>query len=226
MRFLVLIVALVLSALTVSAQSVEVSATTDPKKVKEILARERQGSEENAAYFAEDERCRGFLRASEWTKAEASCRKAILLVEKLPKEHTLSKSSARKYLAVALLWQQNLKEAIGLLEKSLEIGRSVIDDSDAETGDIYFLMGQAYHLSKDVSAARSYYEKAEKTYRTAFSKIGDDEIRFPYGRRIWNIVEAHYSLVKSAGLGHEAEKLKDRLAQVKKEFAKYLSDQN
>lgn len=222
MRFLVLIVALVLSALTVSAQSVEVSVATDPKKVKEILAKERQKSEENSAFFAEDERCRGFLRASEWTKAEASCRKAILLVEKLPKEHTLSKSSARKYLAVALLWQQNFGEAIELLEKSLEIGRPVIDDSDAETGDIYFLMGQAYHLSKNVSAARSYYEKAEKTYRTAFAEIGDDYFRFPYARKIKNIVEAHHHVLKSAGLADEAEKMRIHLAEMEREFARYL----
>ncbi len=222
MNFLLFAILFCLASSVAYSQSVEVTATTNPAKVNAILKQERQKSEANRAYFAEDEKCRGLIRSHDWVNAEASCRTAILLVEKLPKEHILERSSARKALGVVQIWQRKPREAIVLFEKSLEIGKQVLDDSDAETGEIYFLKAQAYHRSKDVSMARSFYEKAEKTYRTAFIEIGDDEFRFPYGRAIRNIVEAHYLLLGSAGLAEEAEKLKTRLSQVEKDFAKYL----
>ncbi len=214
---------IIVSNLTVAySQKVTVKATTDKKEIAAILAKEREETRINQAYFAEHDRCRDFLRVQEWAKAESSCRAAITLVEKLPKEHLLERSSVRESLAIALLWQRRPEEAIGLLERSLEISKSILHDSDAEKGDVYLLLGHAYRSLNDIDHARSYYERAEKTYRLAFVQIGNDEIRFPYGARIKNIVEAHYNLVKSAGLVDDAEKLRIRLAQVEKEFPQYL----
>lgn len=214
---------MILSGLTASyAQEVTVSATTNKKEIEAILKKGREEARVNRAFFTEHDTCRGLLKAREWAKAESSCRLAISLAEKLPKEHVLERSSARGSLAIALLWQRNAEEAILLLNKSLEIRKTVSDDSDADMGDLYFLLGQAYSLSNDIQTARSYFERAERTYRSAFVEIGDDWFRVSYSRRLQNAVEAHYNLVKSAGLVNEAEKLESRLAEVKKEFAKYL----
>jgi tetratricopeptide (TPR) repeat protein len=223
MKFLILLCVTLSSFAVCPAQQVTVTATTDKKEVAALLAKEREASRINQAYFSEDHRCRDFLNAREWAKAESSCRAAVLLAEKLPKEHVLERSSIRGSLAIALLWQGRSEEAVSLLNKSLEISKPILDDTDAEKGDIYLWLGHAHRLRKDTQTARDYYERAERTYRSAFVKIGDDELRFPYGRRIRNIVEAHLDLVTAAGLVNETEKLQMRLADVEKEFAKYLA---
>src|SRR5688572_10856380 len=105
MKFLILLCITLSSLAVCPAQQVTVSATTDKKEVAALLAKEREASRINQAYFSEDHRCRDFLNAREWAKAESSCRVAVLLVEKLPKEHVLERSSIRESLAIALLWQ-------------------------------------------------------------------------------------------------------------------------
>jgi tetratricopeptide (TPR) repeat protein len=225
MRPLLFLLFLFASYSSVYSQQVTVTATTNKKAIDAILKNEQAKTGANKAYFDEDRKCRGLIRSGEWAKAEVSCQSAILLAEKLPSEHILERSSARESLGVVYLWQRRPVEAISLFNKSLEISKPILDDSDAEKGDLYFLMGHAYRLLNDIHSASSYYEKAESTYRAAFVKIGDDEIRFPYGRTIKNIVEAHYDLMKSAGLIEDAERLRVRLEQVEKDFAKYLTNQ-
>lgn len=220
---LFVIIIIILLGLTASySQEVTVRATTNKKEVEAILKKEQEEARVNRAFFTEHDRCRGLLRQQEWVKAEASCRAAITLVENLPKEHVLERSSVRATLAIAMLWQRRPEEAVLLLDRSLEIRKTVSDDTDADTGDLYFLLGQTHSLLNNMKAARSYYEKAESTYRAAFVEIGDDDFRVSYSRRLRNTVETHYNLVKSAGLVNEAEKLQVRLVQVEKEFAKYL----
>lgn len=206
----------------VDAQTVEVTATTNQKAVDAILKKVREEAAANRAFYDERGKCRAMMRARAWTDAEKSCRTAVVLVEKLPKEQVLERSSARTSLAVLLLLNQRPKEAIALLEEALAISQGVTDDSDAETGEIYFLLGRAHHISGDVERSRSYYERAERTYRTAFIEIGDSELRYTYGQVIKDIVEAHLDLLRSAGLRAEAEKLDQRLVQVEKDFSDYL----
>ncbi len=206
------------------SQDVTVKVTTNPKEIKKILAKEGEATRINRAFFAEDDRCRAFLKSREWLKAEASCRLAITLVEKLPAEHVLERASARTSLGYALLWQRKTQDAIELFKKALEIRLPSSGDSDADTADIYSLLGNSYGALGDVQSSRAHFEKAEMSYRAAFISIGDDgdEIRFSYPRRMKSSLEAHYHFVRAAGLSDEAEKLQIRIAQVEKEFAKYL----
>jgi hypothetical protein len=86
-----------------------------------------------------------------------------------------------------------------------------------------FLIGQAHHLNGNVGSARAYYEAAEKTYRAAFKHMGDDKFFLvPYSRKIRDVVEAHYLLVRNAGLELAAEILRKRLDDVDKEFTEFL----
>lgn len=206
------------------SQEVTASATTNKKEVEAILKKERTESRINAAYFAEHDRCRQLLRAKDLGKAEVSCRLAVSLSEKLPREQVLERSSALQSLAVVLLLQRKPQEPVVLLNKALEVSQSVIDDDDAETGELYFVLANAHSLLNDTQTARRYLEKAEDTYRSAFIKIDDDEMRRPYSRMIRNIVEAHFMVVKLAGLAEEAERLRGRLEKVEKDFARYLID--
>ena len=223
-KVLVLILFVSIFLTTSFSQDVTVKVTTNPKEIKKILSKEGEGVRRNRAFFDEDDRCRGLLQAREWLKAEASCRLAITLVEKLPSEHVLERSSARTSLGIALLWQRKTQEAIPLFKTALAIRLPSAGESDADTADIYSLLGNSYGALSDIQTSRSYFEKAEISYRSAFTSIGDDgdDIRFSYPRRLKNSLQAHYHFVRGAGLSDEAEKLQIRMAQVEKEFAKYL----
>lgn len=227
-RKVLLLILVLLSGLAAYSQEVTVKATTNPKEIKAILAKEREATRINRAFFDEQDKCRSFLKAREFQKAEASCRFAVSLVEKLPSEHVLERSSARTYLGIALLSQGKTQAAIPLLKKSLEIRIPEAGESDADTADIYSWLATAYGLLGEVQSARSYFEKAESSYRGAFVVIGDDcdGMRFSYPRRMKAALEAHYHVVKVAGLVDEADKLRLKLADVEKEFASYLGDQN
>ena len=217
---------LLLSSATIGlSQKVTVKATTDKKEVAAILANDREKNRANKSYFDEDEKCRSLLKARDWRGAETSCSRAVSLVEKLPAEHVLERSSSRADLAIALLEQGKPNEAILLLEKSVEIRIPRAGEADADTADLYFLLGGAYGLLSDVPTARSFYEKAENSYRAAFKEIGEDgdDIRFSYPRRMKRALQAHFELVKSAGLTEETEVLRARLADCEKTFAKYLN---
>lgn len=222
MKFLILGFLLVSTEMVAHSQTVDVTATTNKKQVEAILKKEREATRINQAYFAEDERCRNLIKASEWLKAEASCRVAITLVEKLPKEHILERSSSRLALAIALLYQRKAEEAIGLLNESLEIGKPVLDDTDAETGERYLFLGHAHRLAGDVEASVKYYTKAEMIYRTAFKEIGDDELRRPYVKSIIRILQAHIALLKSDGNDSAAALMEKRLTDAESEFNEYL----
>lgn len=214
-----------LSSITaVYSQKVDVKATTDRKEVEALLKKEREKARINRAFFDEHDKCRSFLRTGEWVKAELSCRLAVSRVEKLPKEHTLERSSARVSLATALLWLQKTDEAILLLNESLEIDNATRNDSGVETGEIYFLMAQAYQVKSDVTKAAEFYNKAEATVRSAFIDMGSDEggLRVRYPKLIQNIMAGHIVLLEDNKLHERADAMRRRKTDFEKEFAKYL----
>jgi tetratricopeptide (TPR) repeat protein len=222
MRYLFFSLIFLLSLQSAFSQRVEVPISK--KEIEALLKKDREETKANKIYFTEDEKCRNLAHARSFTEAETSCRLAILYSEKLPKDRYLERSSALESLAYVLLWQRKTDEAILLLNKSLEVGKPVIDDTDAETGERYFLLGQAYHQLSKVNEAREFYTKAENTYRIAFKKINDDEICGHYTKPIVNILEAHLVLLKTAVLTEEATKVEKRLAETKIEFAKFLEN--
>ncbi len=224
MRFLFFSFILFSSLLDGYSQKVEVTATTNKKEVGAILRKIGEEGRVNKAFFDENDKCRNFIRAREWVKAESSCRVAISLVEKLPKEHVLERSSARVSLAITLLWLRKTEEAISLLDKSLEIRKRDGDGSGVEFGEIYFLMAQAYHVKPDEAKAAEFYEKAETTVRAAFIDMGDDEggLRLRYPKLIQNILDAHIVLLEDNELHERSEVMRRRKTDFEKEFAKYL----
>ena len=206
------------------SQEVTVRATTNKKEVARILRDGREESRINQAFFVEHDRCRGLLRAKEWVKAESSCRVAVTNAERLPKEHVLERSSVRASLALALLWQQRYEEAILLLNKSVELRNTVSDDPDADTADLYYLLGQAHFLANEVETAIVNFDRAETVYRAAFVEMDDETLRASYCRRLRNAMNTHYEALKNSRLVSEAEKVRLRLVQVENDFAKYLVD--
>jgi tetratricopeptide (TPR) repeat protein len=200
------------------------------QKEAERIARESaQEMKISKQYFTAHDKCRELMKQKNHAQAEVSCRLAVTLAEKLPNSRSMEKHSAYKWLGYSLVWQQKSEEAIPILEKSLEVAKIHLDETDAETGEVYFLIGQANQLLRRIKIASDFYIKAEKVYRTAFVeiggvKVGDDEIRSPYPRAIKNILEAHLILLKNAELVDDAAKVEKRLAETKVEFAKFLEN--
>ena len=213
---------LILFGFTTFTLSQTVEIPTSKKQVDALLKKAREETQANRLYFSEDEKCRQLINKRSFPEAENSCRLAISYAEKLPRESYLERSSAYESLAYVLIWERKSDQAISLLNKSLEIGKPVIDDTDAETGERCFLLGQAYHQLLKVDEAREYYTKAENTYRIAFKKIDDDEISGHYLKSIVSILEAHLTLLRGTGSSDEAAKVEKRLAETKIEFAKFL----
>jgi tetratricopeptide (TPR) repeat protein len=202
-------------------------AILDQKEAERIARESAQEMKISKQYFATHDKCRNLMRQQNYTQAEVSCRLSVSLAEKLPKSRSMEKHSAYKWLGYSLLWQQKSEEAIPILDKSLEVASDRLSETDAETGEVYFLLGQANHFLGKVQTASDFYTRAERVYRAAFVEIGSanvegDEIRSPYPRAIKNILEAHLLLVENANLKEEATKIKQRLSELKKEFSKYL----
>ncbi len=216
---------LVLSIL-LSAQIHFGQVVTDQKEAERIYKESVQESKVSKQYFAEIEECRNLLRREKYVQAEIGCRLAISTAEKFPKSRYMEKHSAYKALGVALLWQRKAQEAISYFDKSLEVGKPNLDDSTAETGEIYFLLGQSNHFLGKLKLAEGFYTKAESVYRSAFKIMKDidsDEFLLkPYGKSIVNILKAHLILLESGGMKDEAAQIEKRLTETALEFAKYL----
>lgn len=175
-------------------------------------------------YFAQDDKCRKLYAQKKDNETEIACKLAVSIAERLPETRYMEKHSAYRMLGLALLWQKKYEESISYFNKALEVGKPKVDDTNAETGEVYYLLGQANHLLGRIEIAKDFYTKAENIYRTAFKEMGDSEIRGFYPKPIINILEAHLILVKDAGLKEEAEKIEKRLAETKIEFAKFLEN--
>ena len=224
MKYLFFSLIFLVSVHTAFSQKVEVQVLTDKKEIDAVMKKADEGTKANKLYFAEDEKCRNLTRTKSFVEAENSCQLAVSYAEKLPKDRHLERSSAYAALAWVFILHRKADQAIPLLNKSLEVGKPVIDDNDAETGERYFLLGLAnYQLSK-TNEAREYYTKAENTYRAAFKAMGDSDIREFYAKPIVNILEAHIILLKNAGLNEEAAKVEKRLVETKVEFAEFLKN--
>lgn len=199
---------------------------TDQKEAERIYKESVQESKISKQYFTEIDNCRNLLRAVKYIQAATACRLAVSTAEKFPKSRYMEKHSAYKVLGIALLWQRKAQEAISYFDKSLEVAKPNLDDSTAETGEVYFLLGQANHFLGKLEIAGDFYTKAENVYRSAFKMMKEvDSEEFllqPYAKAIRNILKTHLILLENAEMKDEAAQIEKRLTEAKKEFAKYL----
>ena len=201
----------------------------DQKEAERLARESAQEMKISKQYFTAHDKCRELVKQKNYAQAEVSCRLAVSLAEKLPDSRSMEKHSAYKWLGLTLFLQKKNEEAIPILEKSLTVAKNQLDEMNAETGEVYFLIGQANHLLGKVKIAGDLYTKAEKVYRAAIVEIcgaeaGSDEICSPYPRAIKNILEAHIILLRNAELNEEAKKVEKHLAETKVEFAKFLDN--
>jgi tetratricopeptide (TPR) repeat protein len=199
-------------------------AQTPTEKVFTEKDKERNEMKTGKEYFAKKDECFELLNNENYKMAEISCKSSISIAEKLPKTRYLEKRSAYNYFGIALLKQNKAEEAIGYLNKALEVSKPNLDDTDSETGEVYYILGQANLLLRKFDLAREFYIKAENAYRAAFKKINADELRQFYPKAIKAILESHLILEESEGSRDEAIKIQKKLDNLKTEFPKFLDD--
>jgi tetratricopeptide (TPR) repeat protein len=205
------------------AQSVTVP---DQKEAVRLYRQSIIDGKNNRLYFDEIDRCRTHNREKRYPQAIDSCRRAIDLAQRLPADRILERQSGYIQAGIAYLRQSRSDLAASFFEKGLEVGRQLLDDSDSETGEIYFLIGQAHHVGGQVEKAIVFYEKAESSMRAAFAAIGEDhdEFRSHYPIVISYILDAHLSLLSNTKNVLGAAALQERIDEFQKEFANYLKD--
>lgn len=190
----------------------------DQKEAERIARESAQEMRISKQYFTAHDKCHELVKQKNYARAEVSCRLAVSLSEKLPDSRSMEKHSAYKWLGLTLIWQRKNAEAIPILEKSLTVAKNRLDETNAETGEVYFLIGQANHLLRNIKTAGEFYKKAEKVYLAAIAEIceanSDDEICSPYSRAIENIRRAHQILLKNADLEGVAKRVNLRSAPV------------
>jgi tetratricopeptide (TPR) repeat protein len=194
----------------------------DQKEAVRLYRQSIIDSKNNRLYFDEFDRCRTHNREKRYSQAVDSCRRAIELAQRLPADQILERRSGYIQVGIAYLRQSGPDLAVNFFEKGLDVGGQ--RDSDSETGEIYFLIGQAHHVGRQVEKAIEFYDKAENSLRAAFTVMGEDndEFRSHYPVFISYILEGHLALLTDSNDTLRAAALQKRIDEFKTEFARYL----
>jgi tetratricopeptide (TPR) repeat protein len=209
-----------------SAQLAAPQVITSQKEAERIYRLAKEEDKNSQGYFANIDKCRTTLKVGELVKAEAACRLSLAFAEKLPPHRFMEKRSANQWLGIVLSRRNEAKNAIVFFEKALEAGKSGLTDSDAETGDIYFLLAKANHSLRHFDVASSFYAKAEDTYRAAFANmiVLDDDgfVLRQYAIVLGNILRSHLVLANDGDMSEQVVRLTRVIAKYEFEFAEYL----
>lgn len=198
----------------------------DQKEAERVYRLSLEQSKNNRLFFNEMNRCRQLNREQKYDLAIASCKRSIVLSEKLPANQILERQSGYIQVGLAFLRKKQPKEALAYFEKGLAIGRAILDETDVETGEIYFLIGQAYHIDNDTERASVFYDRAERSIRSAFEKIGEDgeELRERYPKIISFVLKAHLILFDGSEEFEKANEIRRRILEFEAAFRKYLEN--
>ncbi len=77
-------------------------------------------------YFKREERCRALIKAQQFTEAEAACKTALDLAEKLPGSRQMERLSAYRNTGVALFYQRKFSDALGFYQHELSIAQATL----------------------------------------------------------------------------------------------------
>lgn len=183
----------------------------DQKEAERIYREGIAEAKNSGAYFKASDECRTLAARQSFEKAEKKCREAIEYALKLPDHRPMERFVAYRELGVTLLLSGKATESLAAFREALVQAKSTLDDTDAETAAVYFMMGQAYHVKEDIGSAVTYYVKAEDTYYRAIETIGDEFLEEQYFFSLENVLSAHIELLREKGMSEEANEVQRRL---------------
>jgi TonB family protein len=165
-------------------------------------------------YFKEADICRSLLKEQKYGEAEISCKATVKIADRLPEHRGLEKSGAYEYVGRAMLGLGRFQEALDYFTRSYEIGKTVLKETDAETGYAYANLGLANHLLGNLDKARDYYDRAENILRQAYKVIEMEDARESYVRVIKSVLQYRLDIAERSGDPKEVGEIKKRMAKV------------
>jgi len=150
-------------------------------------------------YFKQEDRCRALIKAQQFTEAEAACKTAVDLAEKLPGSRQMERLSAYRNTGVALFYQRKFSDALGLYQHELSIAQATLKPDEAELGYAYHDVALGLHGTGDLQQARSYYERAETTLEQAREHIDSAFLKNQYSGSIKSVLLDYAVLLRQSG---------------------------
>ena len=151
------------------------------------------------AYFKQEDRCRAQLRAKQYSDAEASCRAAVELVEKLPAARQNERRSAYALLGHSLLNQKKFSDALIPYQKELTIAQGSLRPYEVELGYAYHDMALGLFATGDLQQSRSDYETAISTLEQARDHIESPFLKNEYSGTMKTVLQEYAVLLRRSG---------------------------
>lgn len=170
----------------------------------------------NDDYFKREDECRNLLKAQKYPEAEASCKSAVELAERLPSERQNERRTANELVGEALLYEKKFGDALSFFKSELAISEASLKSTDAELGYAYHHVALGYHATGDPQKAQSYYEKAESTLRAAREHMEGDFFKNQYAKAIQSVLRDYIVLLQQTGqqdAAAQAQKRADAIAE-------------
>lgn len=176
---------------------------------------EQKNSED---YFRREDECRGLLKAHKYPEAEASCRSAVELAEKLPPERQNERRTANQLSGQAFFFQKKFADSLGFFQREVSIGEASLKPTDAELGYAYHHLALGYHGTGDLQKAQFYYEEAEATLRKAREHMDGDFFKNQYAKAIQSVLQNYIVLLRQTGQEDAAAKAQQRADAISREI--------
>jgi tetratricopeptide (TPR) repeat protein len=170
----------------------------------------------NDQFFAEDRKCRESVRAKKPDSALKSCKNALDLAEKLPKERANERMGAYQLVGHIYFDKQEFAEALRYYKTELEIGLTTLRPTDAELAYAYHHVAMACHALGRAADAAQNYAKAEQTMSQAREHIGLEELKPKYAATLKEIREHYLILLQQTGQATAAADLEKRIQSERK----------
>jgi tetratricopeptide (TPR) repeat protein len=156
-------------------------------------------------YFKQEDRCRALIKAQHFTEAEAACKTAVDLAERLPASRQMERLSAYRNTGIALFYQRKFSDALGLYQHELSIAQATLKPDEAELGYAYHDVALGLHGTGDLQQARSYYERAETTLEQAREHIDSAFLKNQYSGSIKSVLLGYAVLLRQSGASSGAD---------------------
>ncbi len=150
-------------------------------------------------YFKQEDKCRALIKAKQFAEAEAACKTAVDLAEKLPASRQMERLSAYRNTGVAFFYQRKFGDALGLYQHELSIAQATLKPDEAELGYAYHDVALGLHGTGDLQQARSYYERAETTLEQAREHIDSAFLKNQYSGSIKSVLLDYAVLLRQSG---------------------------
>lgn len=179
---------------------VEVTTTAEvPFWLGGALSSAREEKATIAHYFEQDEECHDLFKAQEYQKAEAPCRAAVDLAEKLAAAPALKRIDSYEVLGYTLFDLRKLPESLEYFKRELPLAEKTLRSDDAELGRAYHALGLGLYANGDLKGAREYYGRSIKTLELARAHARSGRLKVGTANTMKIVLQEYAKLLRQSG---------------------------